>query len=243
MKEIKELLLKRKREILQKLNYYEGRVKSKSKLVSESTKKAQDSDIFPYIFDRYTPKYEGLTLNMFSAILSWGGGFTDFLYIEDENPEVIWTIMEMDDAGEEADFVYYFPKHYCERFGSRNLVYRRYTGNQKEAMILDIFAGACLYWNGCTDTLYGQIIDPEKLLKLSPEKRFQWRETLKELSGHGFNKYFNENSNVSIMKTLDGYGIYKKEGDLIIMLTWLREDQLSQEQKNLAETLIEFVRP
>lgn len=243
MKETKELLLKRKREILQKLNYYEGRVKSKSKLISESTQKAQDSDIFPYIFDRYTPKYEGLTLNMFSAILSWGGGFTDFLYIEDENPEVIWTVTEMDDAGEDVDFVYYFPKHYCERFCSRNSAYRRYTGNPKEAMILDIFAGACLYWNGVTDVLYGQIIDPEKLQKLPPEKRFRWRETLQELSGHGFNKYFNENTNVSIMKTLDGYGIYKKEGDLIVMLTWLRDDQLSPEQKNLAETLIEFVRP
>ena len=45
------------------------------------------------------------------------------------------------------------------------------------------------------------------------------------------------------MKTLDGYGIYKKEEDLIVMLTWLRDDQLSPEQKNLAETLIEFVRP
>ena len=243
MRETKEILRKGKREILQKLNYYEGRIKTKTKLITESTENAQNSDVFPYIFDRYTPKYEGLTLNMFSAILSWGGGFTGFIYIEDDNPEVIWTVMELDDAGEDVEFAYCFTKHYFERFCSRNSAYRRYTGNPKEAMILDIFAGACLYWSGITETLYGQIIDPEKLQRLEPERRYQWRETLQELSGHESNKYFKEESNISIMKTIDGYGIYKKDRDLIIMLTWLREDQLSEEQKNLAETLIEYVRP
>jgi len=228
-------------EILKKQEYYQSRVRQKSKLIESEKKKALELGILPRTFDWYFPKVEKLKISFFTSIIKIikdTAYFLDFMYVEDDNPDILWTIIDMDRESTHHPYTILFTQHYLERYSERNQEYKRFTGNLKEAVILDIFSGASVYKTGLDSVLLGQFIDPSVLFTFTQKDRIEWENNIKEFAGVGDNeiqKYLNPNENICITKTIAGYGIYEINEYRITMITWIGDDMLGDKQRSLFE--------
>ena len=240
-------LEKKGKEVLEKEEYYRGRISKKIGMIEEEKKKAMELGIYPHIFDRYYPKIDGMKVTMFTSIIQVRGDiayYLNFHYIENDNPEIAWMVIDMDVGKSYYTYYFLFTEHYLARFEERNPGYKRYTGNIKEAVVLDILSGASLYKTGLDSTLIGQFLDPTEFMKLEQPERMRWIENLKEVAGVDdklLGTYFNRNEDICITKTTDGYGLYKMDGRKVIMITWLSEEMLTDKQKELFRTLTQEI--
>jgi hypothetical protein len=246
--EIFEFLGRYESLILQKEQYYIGKQAARNKEIEEEGRKARQAEILPWIFGRVNPKIcPSLKMFLFTAILKFNQGspmFMCFHYLEDENPNRIWLLQGMDHGKNYNIFKIHFTEHYLERFEKRGKGYRGYTGNLKEAVVLDLLGGASLVSSGFSSELLGQFIYPEEIMKLKIQDRMKLWEGLKELAGIGdseLSHYLNLNSLTAITKTLDGYGVYSMEGDQIIMITWLSHDMITGKQELLFNTITQKI--
>ena len=234
--------------ILQKEQYYIGKQAARSKEIDREGEKAKKAEILPWIFGRVNPKVcPSLRMSLFTAILKFNQGspmFMCFHYIEDENPGRMWLLQGMDHGKEYNIFKLHFTEHYLERFEQRGKGYRSYTGNLKEAVVLDLLGGASLVSSGFTSELLGQFVYPEEIMKLEVPDRMNLWEGLKELAGTGdkeLEKYLNLNSLTCLTKTLDGYGVYQMEGDRITLITWLSREMITGKQEKLFDTITQKI--
>ena len=246
--EIFELLGKYENTILQKEQYYIKKQANKWKEIDEEGKKAKELGILPWTFGYVNPKIcPDLKMTLFTAILKFNQGspmFMCFHYLEDENPDRMWLLQGMDHGKEYGIFKLHFTEHYLERFGQRGKGYKSYTGNLKEAVVLDLLGGASLVSSGFTSELLGQFVYPEEIMKLEVPDRMNLWEGLKELAGTGDNeleKYLNLNSLTCLTKTLDGYGVYQMEGDRITLITWLSREMITGKQEKLFDTITQKI--
>ena len=234
--------------ILQKEQYYIKKQAAKWKEIEREGEKAKRAEILPWIFGRVNPKIcPSLRMSLFTSILRFSQGtpmFMCFHYLEDENPGRIWLSQGMDHGKEYNIFKLLYTEHYLERFEQRGKGYRSYTGNLKEAVVLDLLGGSSLVSSGLTSELLGQFIYPEEIMKLEVQDRMNLWEGLKEIAGTGdqeLEKYLNLNTLTSITKTLNGYGVYQMERDRITLITWLSREMVTGKQEKLFDTITQKI--
>lgn len=238
-----ELLKKNEQEILDKFSYYAKRFQNTSynELLKKYSKEIE-LGIFPRIVENKYPIIEGIKLTVVFSIMSHNGRerhieSASLFYIEDKiNPNKVWIMAKMRNPfyyNVERTKFFCITKHYLERFEERNLNFKLFIGDVKEAAVLDL---GLAFRNGLSYFINTEII------KDMPDYEERRKEILRlfksmEKVVPDLNNYFSLEKSTGIMRTMEGYGIYNVEDTKVTMITWISEKMLTNNQRRIFQML------
>lgn len=237
-----ELLKENKREILDKFSYYTKRFQNISyEMILKKYSRELDSGVFPRILEKRYPIIEGLKTTVLYTIADRNElgqiSLASTCYVEDKiNPSKIWILYETEHQLYKVEKTNFFciTKHYLDRFEERNPTFKLFVGNSKEAAAIDL--GLALEKRLAFFVNIDLISD---MPNYEEEKKdiINFIELIKEVEPDLY-KYFSLEKSTGILRTMDGYGIYKVEDTKkIVMMTWLSEKMLTNNQRRVFQYL------